>query len=193
MIPDTQNKTDQADKTQCTICGGHYKNVPIHTGKAHNFRAKSLAHNPDGTFAPANTNRKTLKDILDPRQQLFIFNYFNPESSTFSNAYESALIAGYDESYANNILTESPKWLREYLGKHDELVRIAERNVREFVENKDKDITKFILTNNKKAKKNWNDDKKDTAINIILGVDYVKPDRKQATVIEPEQLESGQE
>ena len=72
-------------------------------------------------------------------------------------------------------------------------MRIAERNVREFVENKDKDITKFILTNNKKAKKNWNDDKKDTAINIILGVDYVKPDRKQATVIEPEQLESGQE
>jgi hypothetical protein len=51
-----------------------------------------------------------------PQQILFLQNYLDPESPTFSNAYRSAKNAGYSEEYSKDILYESPQWIREYQG-----------------------------------------------------------------------------
>jgi hypothetical protein len=50
---------------------------------------------------------------LSPRQKLFKEYYLNPESPTFSNAYKSALEAGYEDTYANKITGESNDWFGE--------------------------------------------------------------------------------
>lgn len=54
----------------------------------------------------------------NPRQQLFLKNYFDPASITFSNVFQSALNAGYKESYARSLTRQSNKnmWLSEYVG-----------------------------------------------------------------------------
>ena len=49
----------------------------------------------------------------DPRQAEFLSHYLNPESDLFSNAYDSAIEAGYSEEYAKNIMSLYPKWLSE--------------------------------------------------------------------------------
>jgi len=41
--------------------------------------------------------------ILDPRQKLCWDSYINPKSETFGNAKQSAIKAGYEEEYANQI------------------------------------------------------------------------------------------
>lgn len=48
---------------------------------------------------------------LDPRQKLCWDSYINPKSETWSNAYKSAIKAGYEESTALQITTE--KWFTE--------------------------------------------------------------------------------
>lgn len=40
---------------------------------------------------------------LDPRQKLCWESYVNPKSETFGNAYQSALKAGYEETYCTQI------------------------------------------------------------------------------------------
>jgi hypothetical protein len=52
----------------------------------------------------------------NPKQLLFMEYYMNPESPSFSNAYQSAKRAGYSEEYSKDILYEAPEWLREYKG-----------------------------------------------------------------------------
>jgi hypothetical protein len=42
---------------------------------------------------------------LDPRQKLCWEYYINPKSETFSNGYQSAMRAGYEEGYAAQITT----------------------------------------------------------------------------------------
>lgn len=69
----------------------------------------------------------------DPRQTLFLSKYFDPKSPTFSDAYNSAIAAGYSERYAANITHLLPKWLSESIGD-DYLIRRAEQNLKEFVE-----------------------------------------------------------
>lgn len=84
----------------------------------------------------------------DPRQSEFLNNYLNPTNDNFSNAYDSALAAGYTEEYAKNILNLYPKWLSEsisdtYLrnevqnnirkavtGEHEEIVKEFGKNVK---------------------------------------------------------------
>jgi len=84
----------------------------------------------------------------DPRQADFLNHYLNPDSDNFSNAYDSALAAGYTEEYAKNILNLYPKWLSEsisdaYLreevqnnirkavtGEHEEIVKEFGKNVK---------------------------------------------------------------
>lgn len=48
---------------------------------------------------------------LDPRQKLCWDAFINPKSETFSNAYQSAMKAGYEESTALQITSE--KWFTE--------------------------------------------------------------------------------
>jgi len=50
---------------------------------------------------------------LDPRQKLCWESYINPKSEYFGNAYQSAMKAGYEESYAAIITTTD--WFLEKL------------------------------------------------------------------------------
>lgn len=52
----------------------------------------------------------------NPKQLLFMEYYMNPESPSFSNAYQSAKRAGYSEEYCKDILYVAPQWMREYKG-----------------------------------------------------------------------------
>lgn len=62
----------------------------------------------------------------DPRQALFLAGYLDPKSETFSNAYQSALAAGYEEEYAKVILSKDLDWLSDSV-KDAELVQKAEK------------------------------------------------------------------
>lgn len=54
---------------------------------------------------------------LDPRQERFIDSYFNVDSATFGNCYQSAIKSGYTVETARNLTHNRPKWLSEKLGQ----------------------------------------------------------------------------
>lgn len=56
----------------------------------------------------------------NPKQQLFLYNYFEPTSKTFGNVFQSAINAGYRESYARTLTRQSNKnmWISEYLSNN---------------------------------------------------------------------------
>jgi len=64
----------------------------------------------------------------DPRQDLFLSKYLDPNSPTWSNAYQSALQAGYEDEYAKALLSKMPTWLAEKV-KDTQLVSKALRNL----------------------------------------------------------------
>lgn len=66
----------------------------------------------------------------DPRQQLFLAAYLDPKSETFSNAYRSALKAGYEDEYAKVILSKDLDWLSDAV-KDENLVMMAEKALSE--------------------------------------------------------------
>ncbi len=66
--------------------------------------------------------------VLDPRQALFFELYLDPKSLTFSNALQSALKAGFSQSYAESLMNLMPSWLSEKLGELNMLTK-AERNL----------------------------------------------------------------
>jgi hypothetical protein len=78
-----------------------------------------------GNKGLAPSRRKPIQDIAvtsnqwqtNPKQQLFLQNYFDPTSNTFGNVFRSAVNAGYRESYARSLTRQSNKnmWLSEYL------------------------------------------------------------------------------
>jgi len=68
--------------------------------------------------------------LLTPQQESFLSYYTDPKSETFSNAVQSALKAGYQETYANNITGLMPEWLLENIGDMKRL-RKAEKNLNE--------------------------------------------------------------
>lgn len=53
------------------------------------------------------------KRLLSPQQEKFLYNWKNPNSPTFGNAYRSALDAGYEEEYAKTVTAKMPDWLAE--------------------------------------------------------------------------------
>lgn len=69
----------------------------------------------------------------DPRQSLFLSYYLDPKSTTFSNAYKSALRAGYEDEYAKNITGQGLDWLSESISD-SYLIAKAEQNLKEFLE-----------------------------------------------------------
>lgn len=86
--------------------------------------------------------------LPDPRQSLFLMAYLDPKSTTFSNAYKSAIEVGYGEEYAKNITGQMPAWLSETI-KDTYLIAKAEENLQEFLEQNEDikvkaDITKFV-------------------------------------------------
>uniref|UniRef100_A0A6M3J4U3 Putative terminase n=1 Tax=viral metagenome TaxID=1070528 RepID=A0A6M3J4U3_9ZZZZ len=95
----------------------------------------------------------------DPRQALFLSYYLDPKSKTFSNAYQSAILAEYSEEYAETITSQMPDWLSESLGDN-KMLHKAEKNLDEFLDdNEDKkikaDITKFVAS--RLGKKKWSE------------------------------------
>lgn len=70
------------------------------------------------------------KKLLTPQQELFLSEYTNPKSDNFGNAVQSALKAGFTETYANNITGLMPDWLFENIGDMKRL-RKAEKNLDE--------------------------------------------------------------
>ena len=63
-----------------------------------------------------------------PKQAEFLKNVLNTKSDTFGNFKQSALKAGYSESYADNITVEMPEWLEFALGKSRVVIK-AEKNL----------------------------------------------------------------
>lgn len=55
--------------------------------------------------------------LNDLRQQRCWANYVNPQSETFSNAYQSALKAGYEPQYCE-VITLQP-WFKAQMGRLD--------------------------------------------------------------------------
>lgn len=74
-------------------------------------------------------------EVPDPRQTLFISYYLDPTSSTFSNAYQSAVRANYTNSYALKITELAPKWLVERVEASSMLSK-ALRNLNRYLEMK---------------------------------------------------------
>lgn len=72
----------------------------------------------------------------DPRQALFLDNYLNPKSVTFSNCTASGLAAGYTQEYSENLVHLMPDWLSKRLGdmNHEAMLRRAESNLKEIME-----------------------------------------------------------
>lgn len=73
---------------------------------------------------------------LDPRQSLFIAYYLDPKSQSFGNAKKSAILAGYDEKYADNIMSIMPVWLSDKIGQYkaSSMLEKAERNINKFLD-----------------------------------------------------------
>ena len=95
---------------------------------------------------------------MDPRQKLCWDLYIDPKSETFSNGYQSALRAGYEDNTANQITVQ--EW---FVGKCslNNIAEKAEKNLNKFLESEpindtDKriqaDMTKFALERLNKGK-----------------------------------------
>lgn len=101
-------------------------------------------------------NEKATWKVLNPQQDMFLKNFLDPKSDTFSNYTQSALKAGYTQEYAETISSQMPKWLDEAL-EDGNLVRKALDNLSEFLGDRENasiraDITKFTLTRLAKGK-----------------------------------------
>jgi len=53
----------------------------------------------------------------DPRQQMFLNLYCDPDSKNFGNCYQSAIKAGYSSQTARNLTHNRPAWFSEKLGQ----------------------------------------------------------------------------
>ncbi len=71
--------------------------------------------------------------VVDPRQALFLEYYLDPKAGTFSNALQSALKAGFTQSYAESLMAQLPEWLSEKLGELNMLSK-AERNLNKMLD-----------------------------------------------------------
>lgn len=104
-------------------------------------------------MAKSNPNKVNQYTNPDPRQSLFLSNYLDPKSETFSNCLQSALKAGYSQEYAENITAKTPAWFKEKVGKLH-LTSKAEKNLDGFLDSDDEriafDATKFVLERLKK-------------------------------------------
>src|SRR3990167_5456085 len=94
--------------------------------------------------------------MLDPRQKFFFEYWLDPKSETFSNVMQSAIKAGYEESYAQVLCSQMPTWFSEKI-KEINLLSKAERNLNKFLDMDNKptiqaDITKFVAERLGKAK-----------------------------------------
>jgi len=71
--------------------------------------------------------------VINPKQKLFYDLYTNPKSPSFSNAYRSAINAGFKEEYAKTIIHKEHKWLSKLASQltDEKMLLKAEENFRE--------------------------------------------------------------
>lgn len=81
-------------------------------------------------MSKTNPNKVNQYTKPDPRQALFLKYYMSPKSKTFANAKQSALRAGYEEKYADTILSQDLKWLSDSI-RDEERVKRAEKKLDE--------------------------------------------------------------
>jgi phage terminase small subunit len=90
------------------------------------------------------------KELLDPRQALFLEYYLKPGTDTFNNIYQSALKAGYSESYADNFRKSERDWMSGHVGEvtKQELVTKAKKVLNKTLDGEDiklaQDTAKFV-------------------------------------------------
>lgn len=99
-----------------------------------------------------------------PKQKLFLGFFLNPQSNSFSNAYQSALKAGYSDETAKHITSVPKEWLSERIS--DELmVHKAEIRLYKAIDSNDDklaiDVSKFITS--RLNKKKWSERQEITA------------------------------
>ena len=90
---------------------------------------------------PKKVSKKKLA-VLDPRQTLFLQNYLDPKSKTFSDAYNSALKAKYSDNYAKQIASIGNEWLTDY-NRRNNMLNKAENNLFEFLKMETFDDTRL--------------------------------------------------
>lgn len=125
------------------------------------------------------------KRIFNPQQEEFLKNYLDPSSETWSNATQSAIKAGYEPDYADNIMALMPKWLSEAL-QDTGLVEKAVKNLSEFIgdnpnQNIKWDATKFSLTTlGKKKFSNKGEDAAEKLAENITGMKIINDGDRDA-------------
>lgn len=74
-----------------------------------------------------------IKDLRDVRQLKCLELYRNPKSETFGNLKQSAISAGFDESYSNSLMARDPAWLSAGMKKDVDMVLKAERSMQKIL------------------------------------------------------------
>lgn len=91
---------------------------------------------------------KIVKSVKTEQQLKFLEYYMDPKSESFSNAYASALRAGYTKSYAHCIMGSLPNWLSESKERRKRMLAKAESKLELLLDSADErvvaDISKFI-------------------------------------------------
>lgn len=136
--------------------------------------------------------------ILDPRQMKTIENYKSSTSPTFSNLTQSAIQAGYDEKYANNLSHTRPEWLTSNLVQDVKRIVKAEKNLDKIIHQEIEytndnidlikeqlDNTRFVLKTQARAK--YAEDKTPPPASITLNItQYNNADVKPSVIdVEP--------
>ena len=70
---------------------------------------------------------------LDQRQENTLAFYYDPKSPSFMDLKNSAISAGFTESYADNLFALLPDWLSDAIGQSKMLSK-AERNLDKFLD-----------------------------------------------------------
>jgi hypothetical protein len=104
-----------------------------------------------GNPNPTNNTGKTYKTVKPNfKAQMFATFYLSPTSDTFMNIRQSAMRAGYTETYADNITVQKPKWWIELTQSSDftraQILNKAQSRIKERLDdatNGDKDLLKI--------------------------------------------------
>lgn len=80
------------------------------------------------------STKKNKQDHLDPRQILFLQNYYDPKSPTFANGVQSAMKAGFSEEYSIILMSRMPTWVQSGKVKFDVMLDKAEQNLFDMID-----------------------------------------------------------
>jgi len=105
---------------------------------------------------------------------MFKEGYINPESSTFGNAMQSALAAGYTQEYSESITAKGNEWMAEIVGDF-ERYRLADDVLTHHLLEKNLDAAKFVGKNKYQGVQKL--DLTSGGEKFSLLVDYVKTDK----------------